>query len=153
MEVVKEMAKIIIEYDAHEYYERVKQDTYNVPYLIARAVDTLISNSKKAEAKEIEEVSEEYEKFLNWCEDKWALDYKWEKLLSKLSNNDKDFLKDQYEARLKADMVAMLEELKGQLREKHEDYFESEYFDEACGVLDSVNVIQQKINTLEEKER
>lgn len=41
------MAKIIIEYDAHEYYESDKQDIYEVSYLVARAVDTLISNSKK----------------------------------------------------------------------------------------------------------
>ena len=57
--------------------------------------------------------------------------------------------KDQYEARLKADMVAMLEELKEQLREMHEDFFEMERFDEAYGVSDSMDVIQQKIKALE----
>ena len=53
-----------------------------------------------------------------------------------------------YENRLKADMVAMLEEIKEQLREMHEDFFETEHFDEAYGVSDSMDVIQQKINDL-----
>jgi hypothetical protein len=56
--------------------------------------------------------------------------------------------KADYEARLKADMVAMLEELKEQLREMHEDFFETEHFDEAYGVSDSMDVIQQKIDSL-----
>jgi len=47
--------------------------------------------------------------------------------------------------------VAMLEELKEQLREMHEDFFETEHFDEAYGVSDSMDVIQQKINSLKEK--
>lgn len=55
-----------------------------------------------------------------------------------------------YEARLKADMVAMLEELKEQLREMHEDYFETEHFDEAYGVSDSMDLIEEKINSLKE---
>ena len=55
-----------------------------------------------------------------------------------------------YEKRLKADLVAMLEELKEQLREMHEDFFETEHFDEAYGVSDSMDVIQQKINSLKE---
>lgn len=56
--------------------------------------------------------------------------------------------KADYEARLKADLVAMLEELKEQLREMHEDFFETEHFDEAYGVSYSMDIIQQKINTL-----
>ena len=58
--------------------------------------------------------------------------------------------KADYEARLKADMVAMLEELKEQLREMHEDFFETEHFDEAYGVSDSMDLIDEKINTLKE---
>ena len=58
--------------------------------------------------------------------------------------------KADYENRLKADMVAMLEELKEQLREMHEDFFETEHFDEAYGVSDSIDVIQQKIDSLKE---
>jgi hypothetical protein len=57
-------------------------------------------------------------------------------------------LQADYENRLKADMVAMLEELKEQLREMHEDFFETEHFDEAYGVSDSMDVIQEKINEL-----
>ena len=53
-----------------------------------------------------------------------------------------------YENRLKADMVAILEELKEQLREMHEDFFEAERFDEAYGVSDSMDIILQKINAL-----
>ena len=60
--------------------------------------------------------------------------------------------KDQYEARLKADMLIMLEELKEQLREMHEDFFETEHFDEAYGVSNSIDVIQQKIDALKESE-
>ena len=48
----------------------------------------------------------------------------------------------------KADMVSMLEELKEQLREMHEDFFETEHFDEAYGVSDSMDVIQERINDL-----
>ena len=48
----------------------------------------------------------------------------------------------------KADMAAMLEELKEQLREMHEDFYETEHFDEAYGVSDSMDIIQQKINCL-----
>ncbi len=57
-------------------------------------------------------------------------------------------LQAEYEARLKTDIVAMLVELKEQLREMHEDFFETEHFDEAYGVSDSMDVIQQKINDL-----
>ena len=55
-----------------------------------------------------------------------------------------------YEDRLKADMVLMLEELKEQLREMHEDFFETEHFDEAYGVSNSMDIIQQKIDALKE---
>lgn len=54
-----------------------------------------------------------------------------------------------YENRLKADMVAMLDEIKEQLREIHENYFKTEHYDEAYGVSDSMDVIQQKISELE----
>ena len=57
-------------------------------------------------------------------------------------------LQANYETRLKADMVGMLEELKEQLREMHEDFFETEHFDEAYGVSDAMDVIQQKIDAL-----
>ena len=53
----------------------------------------------------------------------------------------------------KSDMVAMLEELKEQLREMHEDFFETEHFDEAYGVSDSMDVIQEKINALRGEEK
>ena len=56
--------------------------------------------------------------------------------------------KADYEARLKADMVAMLEELKEQVREMHEDFFETEHFDEAYGVSNSMDIIQEKINAM-----
>lgn len=54
----------------------------------------------------------------------------------------------EYETRLRADMVAMLEELKEQLREMHEDSFETEHYDEAYGISVSMDEIQQKINAL-----
>lgn len=57
---------------------------------------------------------------------------------------------DVIEVYTKSDMVAMLEELKEQLREMHEDFFETEYFDEACGVSDSMDIIQQRIDKLKE---
>lgn len=57
--------------------------------------------------------------------------------------------KADYESRLKANMVAMLVELKEQLREIHENYFKTEHYDEADGVSDSMDVIQQKISELE----
>jgi len=60
--------------------------------------------------------------------------------------------KAEYENRLKADLVAMLEELKEQLREMHEDFFETEHFDEAYGVSDSMDVIQEKIDKLKESD-
>lgn len=63
--------------------------------------------------------------------------------------NDYELLLFDYYGRLKVDMVAMLTELKEQLREMHEDFFETEHFDEAYGVSDSMDVIQQKINELE----
>ena len=61
-------------------------------------------------------------------------------------------LQADYENRLKADMVAMLKDLKEQLREMHEDYFETEHFDEAYGVSVSMHEIQQKINALRGEE-
>lgn len=48
----------------------------------------------------------------------------------------------------KDDMVVMLEDIKEQLREMHEDFFETEHFDEAYGVSDSMDIIQEKINAL-----
>lgn len=54
----------------------------------------------------------------------------------------------EYKARSKAEMVAVLEELKEQLRKMHEDYFETEHFDEAYGLSDSIAIIQQKIDAL-----
>lgn len=62
--------------------------------------------------------------------------------------NDYELLLFDYYGRLKVDMVDMLKELKEQLREMHEDFFETEHFDEAYGVSDSMDVIQQKINEL-----
>lgn len=56
-----------------------------------------------------------------------------------------------YEARLKVDMVAMLTELKEQLREMHEDYFATELYDMASGISVSMDVIQQKINLLKKE--
>ena len=51
---------------------------------------------------------------------------------------------------IKVDLVAMLEELKEQLREMHEDFFETEHFDEAYGVSNSMDIIQEKIEQLKE---
>lgn len=61
--------------------------------------------------------------------------------------------RDDYENRLKADIMAMLEELKEQLREMHEDFFETEHFDEAYGVSDSMDIIQEKIDALRGEEK
>jgi ribosome-associated toxin RatA of RatAB toxin-antitoxin module len=88
-----------------------------------------------------------YEKFLNWCEDKWAYEYKMTKILSKLSNDDINFLQEQYENRLKTDMVDMLEEIKNSI-----DY---EFHDDGGYYADKDEVdvyIQQKINVLKEIE-
>lgn len=52
----------------------------------------------------------------------------------------------------KSEMVAMLEELKEQLRKMHEDYFETEHFAEAYGLSDSIAIIQQKIDKLRGEE-
>lgn len=49
----------------------------------------------------------------------------------------------------KSEMVAMLKELKEQLRKMHEDYFETEHFDEAYGLSDSIAIIEQRIDALE----
>ena len=59
-----------------------------------------------------------------------------------------DSFKKDYETRLNADMVAMLEELKEELRQMHEDFFETEHYDEAYGVSVSMDAIQQKIDLL-----
>lgn len=48
----------------------------------------------------------------------------------------------------KDDLMAILEELKEQLRKMHEDYFETEHFDEAYGLSDSIAIIQLKIDAL-----
>lgn len=56
--------------------------------------------------------------------------------------------KDQY----KADMITLLEDIKEQLREMHEDFFETEHFDEAYGVSDSMDIIEQEINKLKGEE-
>lgn len=82
-------------------------------------------------------MSEEYKEFLNWCENKWTYEYKMKKLLSKLSNDDIDFLKEQYETRLKADIVAMLEDIRIEALESFCSSFS-----------DYDNLIQQKINAL-----
>lgn len=62
----------------------------------------------------------------------------------------KNIIVKDYETRLKTDMAAMLDELKEQLREMHEDFYETEHFDEAYGVSVSMDVIRQKINNLAE---
>ena len=61
-----------------------------------------------------------------------------------------DLMYEGEEVYTKADMVAMLEELKEQLREMHEDFFETEHYDEAYGVFDSMDLIEQKIHKLKE---
>jgi len=48
----------------------------------------------------------------------------------------------------KSEMMAMLEELKEQLRKLHVDYFETEHFAEAYGLSDSIAIIQLKIDAL-----
>lgn len=55
-----------------------------------------------------------------------------------------------YENRLKADLIVILDEIKEQLREMHEDFFETEHFDEAYGVSDSMDIIQEKIENVKE---
>ena len=66
--------------------------------------------------------------------------------------NDYELLLFDYYGRLKVDMVDMLKELKEQLREMHEDFFETEHFDEAYGVSDSMDIVQQKIDKLKGEE-
>jgi len=103
-------------------------------------IDKVIKDVEDGENK----TSEEYKEFLNWCEDKWTQEHKMKKLLSKLSNGDVDFLKDQYEARLNDDMVAILTELQLEIEET----------DSGCGwdgyiKKDVVNnYLQQKIDSL-----
>lgn len=88
------------------------------------------------------------EEFLNWCESKWENEFKAQRLFSKLSNEDIDFLKDQYETRLKADMVAMLEELYMEIEEL--DTPSDDSYD--AGIVDCEKLIQEKINSLKEAE-
>lgn len=94
-------------------------------------------------------MSEEYEKFLNWCEEKWFHEHKIQKLLSKLSNDDIDFLKNQYEARLKTNMMAMLIDLQLEIN-KAETHRYDDQIDKAFnqGLHRSSEIIQQKIDKL-----
>ena len=80
----------------------------------------------------------------------WTADMVLERLDSWYAPTVEAIPKADYENRLKADLVAMLEELKEQLREMHEDFFETEHFDEAYGVSDSMDLIEEKINSLKE---
>lgn len=67
--------------------------------------------------------------------------------------------KDQYEARLKADMVAMLEELLAELKELPKAcFYEENEFGDVTGCIDypaisknALDLIQQKINELKEQ--
>ncbi len=97
-------------------------------------------------------MSEEYKKFLNWCEDKWAYEYKMKKILSKLSNDDINFLQNQYEASLKADMVVILEELDSEIRKLHVRYEDQLDAGLNIGVTRCSNLVQQKIDKLREGE-
>ena len=56
--------------------------------------------------------------------------------------------RDQYEARLKADMVAMLKRLYGELKMIHERYSAAEHWDEAYGVELSMEEVRKKINAI-----
>lgn len=60
--------------------------------------------------------------------------------------------KDQYEARLKADMVAMLTELKNKFIDKswNIDMYDDDLDFECCYLTDIDEIIQQKINKLKE---
>lgn len=49
---------------------------------------------------------------------------------------------------LNAEMINMLEDLEKQLIDLHEDFFETEHFEEAYGVSDAIDIIEQKINDL-----
>ncbi len=95
-------------------------------------------------------MSEEYEKFLNWCEDKWTQEHKMQKLLSKLSNDDIDFLKEQYENRLKADLKAILVEIQLQMAEYEPKWVENdEQAVASCRTWEDLDrIIQNKINEL-----
>ena len=86
------------------------------------------------------------EEFLNWCEGKWDNELKAQRLFSKLSNEDINFLKDQYEARLKADMMAMLEEIQLEIAEYKSDRLVDMERDEMARIFSEL--IQQKINAL-----
>jgi len=67
------------------------------------------------------------------------------------SHNILTMTKDFYENRLKADMVAMLEEIQAQIDDLWEATWNSDYrggFKDGC--IESNNIIQQKINSLKE---
>ena len=88
------------------------------------------------------------EEFLNWCEGKWENEFKAQRLFSKLSSEDIDFLKDQY----KADLVAMLTELQVGIGENinpsnHTDSYEDGWSEGAEWCID---YIQEKIDKLKE---
>ena len=53
-----------------------------------------------------------------------------------------------YETRLRADMVAMLEKLNEKLKKMHERYSTAEHWDEAYGVAISMEEVRKKINDL-----
>ena len=57
-----------------------------------------------------------------------------------------------YEARLRADMVAMLEKLSEKLKKIHKRYSAAEHWDEAYGVELSMEEVRKKINDLKENE-
>lgn len=46
------------------------------------------------------------------------------------------------------DIVTMLGDIKEQLGKMHEDFIKTEHFDEAYGVFNSIDIIQQKITAL-----
>ena len=55
--------------------------------------------------------------------------------------------KDQYEARLKADLVAMLTEIQLEIEELEPEYDCNSY---SCGIADCYRTIQEKIDKLKE---
>lgn len=59
--------------------------------------------------------------------------------------------KSQYEARLKADLEAILDEIDLKLAEQQADFIGADDYNESYGVQVSRNVIREKINALKEK--
>lgn len=57
-------------------------------------------------------------------------------------------MKADYKARLKADMVAMLDEIDLELAEQQADFIGADDYNESYGVQVSRNVIREKINAL-----